>query len=260
MIIIAHRGYSEKFPENTLLSFNESYKLGAKFVEFDVNLTKDNYPVIIHDDTLNRTTKSKGLVCSALSHSVLKLDAGSWKNKKFKDETIPSLEQVLVWASFKKDLTLNIEIKSECYRSRLNENSIEIQLLLLLKKYKLKDRVFISSFNFNILLNLRKIDSKLKLSILPSKEEMYSPKLKSYITKINPYSINFSFDVISSLIYKNEIPSNKLKFLQNLYLELMKNKKTKIFIYTINNPKQLKLLEAFSVSGIFTDSPNLFLK
>lgn len=259
MIIIAHRGYSEKFPENTLLSFNESYKLGAKVVEFDISMTKDNYPVVIHDETLNRTTNNKGRVSSILSHQILKLDAGSWKDKKFKDETIPSLEQVLVWASFKKDLTLNIEIKSECFQSKLNETSIEKQLLTLLKKYKLKDRVFISSFNIKILLNLRKLDSKLKISLLPLDEEIYSSKLKSYIQKIKPYSVNFSLNTISKLIFKDNVPEKKIKHLQKLYLELMKDKKIKIFIYTINNPKQLKILEAFSVGGIFTDSPNLFL-
>lgn len=260
MIIIAHRGFSKKFPENTILSIKESVKLGLKFVEVDVSLTKENIPILIHDETLDRTTSLKGRVSSVSFDELIKTDAGSWKGKNFKDEKIPSLEKVLEYISTLKDVTLNLEIKKECYKKKLNGVSIETHILDLLKKYKLKNRVIISSFKFEILQEFRKLDSNLKISILPMDNEIYSGKVSQYIEKIKPHSVNFSLEVISSLLYKDKISEKQIDYLRELFLSLRIQKKIKIFIYTVNNPKQIELLKSFGVHGIFTDEPDLFLE
>ncbi|MEZ4846260.1 MAG: glycerophosphodiester phosphodiesterase family protein [Bdellovibrionota bacterium] len=64
MKIIAHRGYSAKFPENTMAAFKAAVDAGTDMMEFDVLLSKDKVPVIMHDQTLNRTTNGKGMVAA----------------------------------------------------------------------------------------------------------------------------------------------------------------------------------------------------
>lgn len=97
-LIIGHRGYSEIYPENTILSFEQSVLTGAKGIEIDVRKTADGEYVIMHDVTVDRTTNGSGLV-SNLSWSYLSsLDAGAWKSSEFanrQDTKIPTLQQVL---------------------------------------------------------------------------------------------------------------------------------------------------------------------
>jgi len=93
--IIGHRGAPRVAPENTLLAITRAFEAGATMVEVDVHLSRDGVPVIIHDDTLERTTNGKGDV-SALSLAALKkLDAGAWMGAAFAGQRIPTLREVL---------------------------------------------------------------------------------------------------------------------------------------------------------------------
>jgi glycerophosphoryl diester phosphodiesterase len=237
--IIAHRGFSSIYPENTLLSFEKAYSLGARTIEFDITLTLDKEIVLIHDDTLDRTTNGLGRVRKLNFSDIKKLDASSWKNPKFKTERIPSLEEVLIWAKSKKDLVLNIEIKSSAYTKTA---FIEKQTLLFLEKHKLENRVFISSFNQNILQNLRQNSKTIKLSALPLAKDLDSQKIKGFL-KLNLYSMNLS---------KNYFIEKNLPLLNSL------SKKIKLYVYTVNTIQDFKNLPKF-ISGIFTDSPDIFL-
>lgn len=88
----------EYAPENTLASLREGVKRGADWVELDVQLTRDRRVVVLHDDTLDRTTTGVGSVEKHSFHSLQKLDAGSWFSPRFRGEKIPSLRRVLLWA------------------------------------------------------------------------------------------------------------------------------------------------------------------
>jgi glycerophosphoryl diester phosphodiesterase len=95
LAIIGHRGAPRVAPENTLLAIARAFEAGATMVEVDVHLSRDGVPVIIHDDTLERTTNGKGPV-SALSLGELKnLDAGAWMGTAFAGQRIPTLREVL---------------------------------------------------------------------------------------------------------------------------------------------------------------------
>lgn len=108
--LIAHRGASLSAPENTLLSLRAAKSLGAKWVEFDVRLTRDDKAIIFHDDELDRTTNGKGLVADSDFNSIVKLDAGSWFNQEFTGEPIPTLDAYLQCAA-KLNLGVNVELK-----------------------------------------------------------------------------------------------------------------------------------------------------
>lgn len=110
--IIGHRGSPRAAPENTLASFRQAAADGAKWVEFDAALTLDSRVVIFHDDALDRTSDGAGLLAEATFESVAALDAGSWFDRAFKGEMIPTLEEALeLFASL--GLGFNMELKTD---------------------------------------------------------------------------------------------------------------------------------------------------
>ncbi|WP_448203729.1 glycerophosphoryl diester phosphodiesterase [Azospirillum sp. sgz302134] len=108
--LIGHRGAKESAPENTLASLREAARQGARWVEVDVMLTRDRQPVLIHDDTLERTTSGTGPVPDLTLAELKRLDAGSWFDPRFAGETVPTLEEALALV-IDLGLGLNLEIK-----------------------------------------------------------------------------------------------------------------------------------------------------
>ena len=121
--VVAHRGYSGLYPENTASAFEAAIGAGADMIELDVCLTKDRIPVVIHDQTLERTTDGHGLVSEFTLSELKKLDAGSWFSPKFKGESIPTLEEILL--QIRGKISVNIEIKPESYESAGPADAIE---------------------------------------------------------------------------------------------------------------------------------------
>ena len=162
MNIIAHRGYSAKYPENTLASFQAAIDLGADMIELDVVLSSDDVPVIIHDETLNRTTNGKGPVSKLSLEQLQQLDAGSWFNSEFKNEKIPTLDQVLQLIAGK--ISINIEIKAEAVKK--DSPTVETQVLELVKKYKMEGATIISSFLDTPLFRISKMTKDVPIAYL----------------------------------------------------------------------------------------------
>lgn len=108
--VIAHRGAGLDAPENTLASIYEAKAQGAHWIEFDVKITYDGIPILMHDDTLERTTDGQGLVAEATWDSLKTLDAGSSFDPRFKGEKIPSLAEV-IGAVLEHEMSVVIELK-----------------------------------------------------------------------------------------------------------------------------------------------------
>ena len=108
--ICAHRGARNTHPENTIAAFREAIRLGAHMIECDVQLSKDKKMVIMHDATVDRTTNGTGNVSELSLHELKALDAGSWKDPVFKEETIPTLQDVL--AIMPRNVWLNLHLKN----------------------------------------------------------------------------------------------------------------------------------------------------
>jgi len=92
---IAHRGASAFAPENTIAAFDEALRLGCPAIEFDVRLAADGVPVVLHDDTIDRTTNGRGRVRDIPSFDLRRFDAGSWMHPRFTGTRIPTLEEAL---------------------------------------------------------------------------------------------------------------------------------------------------------------------
>jgi len=143
LLIVAHRGFSAKYPENTLLAFRKAIDLGVDFIEIDVHETKDGELVVIHDHTLERTTDGKGYVKEKTFREIREFDAGKWKGK-FEGVKIPSLDEVLALVTGK--IKLMIEIKEA-----RPEKIIE-----LLRKHGMEESVVMGSFNLEYVTKVRK--------------------------------------------------------------------------------------------------------
>lgn len=115
--VIAHRGASAMAPENTLAAIALAAELGARAVELDVMLSRDGIPVIIHDETLDRTTSGTGPVAAQPMDSLARLDAGSWFSPAFAGEKLPTLTQAVALI-LERGLALNLEIKPSRGRER----------------------------------------------------------------------------------------------------------------------------------------------
>ena len=109
--LCAHRGAMATHPENTLPAFQAAIDAGAHMIEFDVQLTKDNELVVIHDLSVDRTTDGSGRVAGLNFAEIRQLDAGSWKSPEFKGERVPTLDEVL--EIMPVNIWLNIHLKGE---------------------------------------------------------------------------------------------------------------------------------------------------
>ena len=108
---IAHRGFSSQAPENTFAAFDLAIENEFYYIETDVQLTADNIPVIIHDDTVDRTSNGKGKVSEKTLSDIKKLDFGSWFSPKFKDQKILTLSELL--KNYNNKIHLVLELKSQ---------------------------------------------------------------------------------------------------------------------------------------------------
>lgn len=109
--VIAHRGASEVAPENTLAAFREAARLGATWVELDVALSADGHAVVIHDDTLDRTTDGSGRVADRTLAALRRLDAGGWFSRAYRGEPLPTLREALGEIR-RLGLGVNVELKT----------------------------------------------------------------------------------------------------------------------------------------------------
>lgn len=217
---IGHRGAKGLKPENTIASFKEALKHKVDMLELDVHKTKDNRLVVIHDETVERTTNGRGEVAKMSSADLRKLDAGN-------GEQIPTLEEVIDAVNFK--VPVNIELKGKDTAQLATK---------IIKKYlngKAKNSDFIvSSFDHDQLKEFHKILPEIELGKL---------------------IINFDDAVLKDIdhIYFMGID---YKNLNNEIADKIKSKNLKLFVYTVNNNKDLDNMKNLGIDGYFTDYPD----
>lgn len=154
--IVGHRGAKALAPENTMVSFELAWRLGADMVECDVHLSKDGKCVVFHDQQLERTTNGTGLIRETQSAKLKKLDAGAWFSPVFSGQKIPLLKELLLWArkkltSQKLPLVVMIEIKSES----VNPITIAHKVYEDVAATQMLEQVVLISFDERILRELR---------------------------------------------------------------------------------------------------------
>lgn len=161
--IFAHRGASSTHPENTMIAFREALRLGVDGIELDVHLTRDQQLVVIHDETLDRTTTGTGAIEQLTLVDILQVDAGVKKDARFAGERVPTLQAVfdlLQQEAFQG--VLAIELKTDV----CSYPGIEAALVRLVAQQSWTFRIVYSSFNHQTLVRIRELDPQAEVALL----------------------------------------------------------------------------------------------
>ena len=152
----AHRGFCSRYPENTMLAFEKALAEGVDGIENDVQLTKDGEIIILHDESIDRTTDGKGWVKDLTLAQVKELNANEKFGDAFPVQRIPTLREYLELVKNEPVLT-NIEMKTGVFQY------LEMEQLLvdLLREYKVEDRILITSFNHFTIMRMKKLAPEL---------------------------------------------------------------------------------------------------
>ncbi len=156
---IAHRGASGVAPENTKIAFVRALDLGARAIELDVQLTRDDMIIVFHDDTLERTTDGTGRVAETDFKTIARLDAGSWFAPKYARAEVPTLDEVL--SAFAPRAILNIELKADERVERLVK-----RVVTTVARFDAFATAVFSSFDPAALRLLRKLVPEARIGVL----------------------------------------------------------------------------------------------
>ena len=232
-LVFGHRGACAYAPENTLASFQLAMDQGAHGVEFDVHLSRDGVPVIIHDFSLDKTTSGQGPVADHTWDELRALDAGSHKGAQYAGEPIPTLEQVIQLLAGK--LAMNIEVKADA-------DGIEDAVAALVDQYKVNDWVIVSSFNPLILRRFASKYPQIALGFLYDESEPFEQMLQ----------------MISDIKYQARHPHQTM--IDAAFMRVAAEVGYRVNTWTVNDPERGRELQRLGVDTIITDSPDVMLK
>lgn len=233
MKVYAHRGYRGKYPENTMLAFQKAIETGCDGIELDVQLSKDGEVVIIHDETIDRTTDGKGFVRDYTLEELKKFNAGKIKKGEYGFTPIPTFEEYCEWVK-DFDITTNIEIKSGVfYYENLEEKTLEI-----VRKYGLEEKVFFSSFNHMSVHLLKKLAPDIKCGALVEYEDLGNAGY---------YCDKHGFDCFH--------PDQKTFLKEDM--ENCKKHGIEVNVWTVNGMGVLEKLYEWGCDGVFSDYPGV---
>lgn len=176
-IIFAHRGLPVKFAENSLEGFRYAAKHGAEGVEFDVHMTKDKVPVVMHDEEIDRTTDGSGYIKDYTLNEIRKFHL---KN----GEPVPMLRELFEILQ-DKDLYINLEFKT----NKIHDKGIEVIVLALVKEYRFVHPIIFSSFNYQTLKNCQQIDPHQQYCFLTKVPVIFPQRFvrKNHFAAIHPH-------------------------------------------------------------------------
>lgn len=230
MKTIAHRGLSAKYPENTTIAFEEAAKLAVWGVEFDVHLTKDQQLVVIHDESIDRTSNGTGFVKDFTLAELRTFDFGQWFALEFAGQQIPTLKEVLAIFQHTQH-HINIEIKSDVFEYE----GIEKLIALDIQAFGLENRVIISSFNHESVARFKEEMPCVKTALLFSSLITH---LEGYIRASQCGAIHIPYYHSMRRIIQHAIQNGVI-----------------VRAYTVNDEQIAQQLASIGVDAIFSDVP-----
>lgn len=231
--IIGHRGAAGTYPENTMVSFMACEKLGADGIELDVQLTKDGEIVVIHDETINRTTNGKGYVKDYTLNEIKQFDASyKFDGRQFDDCRIPTLIEVFEWAKG-NNFSINVELKND----KIDYHGLEERVINLIRKYEMEKRVVLSSFNHKSMLKFYLMAPDIETAVLYNKRNKEPWKIAE---DYRASAIHPNYRIITDELIEKTLSHNKA-----------------VRPYTVNDPKIMKRLVDAKCTAIITDYPEL---
>ena len=236
-LIIAHRGASSEGPENSLASYQLAWMQEADGIEVDLRRTKDGIFICAHDNNFNRVSGSEKNISEAKFKDLSEIDIGSWKSKKFKEERVPRLEQVL--SNVPEGKLIFIEVKGVLKKI---QNLITLIEDMNLEKNQIHFLCYLPSM-------IKKLKTefpnyKATLNLIPSLFNYDPEKIKKEIFRSLSDGISLHIDSKQSI-----------KLVENL-----KNEDIFVLTWTVNDKRFMKKLLKIGVDGIITDFPKKLAK
>jgi len=223
----AHRGASGHAPENTLAAFRLALEMGAEMCELDVQQTADDRLVVMHDDTLERTTNGAGNLWEMTRAELQRYDAGLWYDKKFSGETLQTLEQVIAFARGK--MKLNIEVKIHGHERHLPALVVEA-----IRREKFVGDCVVTSFDWKTVDEIKKLAPELKVGYIFGWKE-------------------FSPEVFAAPV---ELLSAHYSLVDADFIERAHAAAKKVHVWTVNYKWLMRRLRQRGVDGIITNYPD----
>jgi glycerophosphoryl diester phosphodiesterase len=245
--VIAHRGASAVAPENTLASLRLGVELGADGCEFDVQRTQDGELVLLHDDTLERTTDFKavfterpegeGRVEDLRLEEIARLDAGAWKSPAYRGEKVPTLRQAL--AALEGESVPIVEIKPP---------GIGREVARVIREMGLEDRVFVQSFEEEAIKDFRAELPQVTTGLLIGERGPAAGALRAR------EHVRRAREAGASAVVCH------YSFITPEYLDEAHGRAMVVWVYTVNDAALVRILTDMGIDGIITDVPDLALR
>lgn len=231
--VIGHRGAGRHAPENTLASLHMAASLGLAWVEFDVRLSSDGFPVLFHDSTLERTTNGRGALVARDFAALRRLDAGQWFGPSFRGERIPSLSEA-IGVLDGLDLNANIEIKSEDGCG--SETGRAVLSVLKDRWPPHRPRPIVSSFDWSVLATIAAEAPDWPLGLLMSHPQR---DWRAWATRVRAASIHCG-----------------ARGLHRRHIAALKRPGLPLVLYTVNSVSRARQLRAWGADSLISDVPD----
>lgn len=233
----AHRGASAIAPENTIAAFRAAAEAGAKWVELDVAFSADNRLIVIHDDSVDRTSSGKGSLGALSQAEIGALDGGAWFDPRFAGERIPTLAETIA-ALGEFGLSANVEIKQHAHHKSLDQLVRAVQADI--SRRSADTKIMISSFDAQCLKAMHQLEPDLEMAML----WVQAPEdWEQQLAAIPATTIHMHYKAVSIGL-----------------LEHMRERGIKVRVWTCNDPMQLVSFWHAGLTGVITDNPALFLE
>lgn len=220
MMIMGHRGAANLEPENTLRSIARAIEIGVDAVEIDVRLTRDEEIVVIHDETLDRTTNGKGFVKRYTLEELKEFDAG-------KGERIPTLQEVM-------DLTAD----KVCLVIELKEKGTEKKVVEMIQNNEVAHRVYVISFWHRLVQAVKRLDGDIKTGVL---------------------LVGCPVDLSVAARASADAFVMRYRFVDGQFVQMAHNGGLKVFLWNIDDPDLLERYVAMGVDGIGSNDPRVLV-
>jgi glycerophosphoryl diester phosphodiesterase len=243
-LIIGHRGASALAPENTLAAFRLAIAANADGVEFDVRLTQDGVPVVIHDDNLRRTGGVNKRVGDLSLAEFMKIDVGSWKDERFRDERVPTLFELFELFEGSNSL-LYLEMKSEpTQRDALAQVCCDA-----LSRTPIRDQVVVECFDLGGIEIVKRIDPEIKTAAL------FEPTLKN-----TPLASSSKMMIEKALsVGADEIALHHR--LANAYaVEMARSANLNVVVWTVDDLKWITRARERGIKALITNDTALMVE
>jgi glycerophosphoryl diester phosphodiesterase len=250
-LIIGHRGASALAPENTMAAFRLALDEGADGVEFDVRLTRDGIPVVIHDDNLRRTGSLQLRVADLTFADLRKIDVGSWFVRRrrhsgadFVGECIPSLQQLLDLFTNNQSL-LYLELKSD--ESKRQE--LTVACCRLLSTHSVRERVVVESFDLGGIAAVKKLEPKIRTAALFEPSIATPPFLQSGQRIVDE----------ATAVGASEIALH-YKLVNDRVMENAKRAGLNVIVWTVDEPRWVWRAKSMGIHALITNDPGKMLQ